>query len=488
MFTNLLSKIKSWDWRLITVLGMWILVWAGYNTGIERVANPGFPHGVLDLAHGLRAFLPIAAGIATIIFLVAKKQALPFKFLLTPCGLLLLYAFAGIISSVLSNHVVFALYWAAMFGAVLLVLLAHLWQENTKALDCLAWIIKSNWVIAGLLAFGLLVYFLAQPGVFSSLTLNFLVCVKRPYEGLGTITAGLAQFGVAASRPTGFGRYAGIAAIAAFVAFLQASPKKKLLPLLLFSLFAALVFFSKGKTEIIAFMVSLAGIAIILKKYTLRMAALFVVMAVLAAAIVFLNIPCANPDALLGFFIRSNHAVVEPGHVVVAINPAPASSGSPVVASAPAPAPAGPTTQPKNIKSLVTLSGRTDGIWKDSWNLFLSEPLIGRGFQADRYFLGGQHAHNTVLHALVQTGLIGTLLFIAAFCWAIYMLLRLLKNPVISHSQKIFLVEIAAVMIFLLVRGITESLAFYSADWLFMAPLIAYIQVLYFSNPLNHAR
>ena len=37
---------------------------------------------------------------------------------------------------------------------------------------------------------------------------------------------------------------------------------------------------------------------------------------------------------------------------------------------------------------------------------------------------------------------------------------------------------ISAVLVFFTVRGVTESVAFFSADWLFVAPIIAYIQCL----------
>jgi N-acetylglucosaminyldiphosphoundecaprenol N-acetyl-beta-D-mannosaminyltransferase len=133
--------------------------------------------------------------------------------------------------------------------------------------------------------------------------------------------------------------------------------------------------------------------------------------------------------------------------------------------------------------SVINLSGRTSGVWKDSWYLFLKNPLFGFGAQADRYFLNGQHAHNTVIHAMLQAGILGTIAMILAFVWHLFYLVKLFINPLIQTKDKQFLITITAVLIFFIVRGLTESLVFFSADWLFVAPIIVYIQCLY--NELN---
>jgi len=125
--------------------------------------------------------------------------------------------------------------------------------------------------------------------------------------------------------------------------------------------------------------------------------------------------------------------------------------------------------------AILTLSGRINGVWVDSWRIFLGSPLIGQGFQADKSLLT---AHNTVLHALVQTGLLGTVPFVLAFLLTFLILVRLFKNPDILEKERYFLIVATSVLIFFVVRSITESMAIYSADWLFVAPIIAYVQFL----------
>ena len=125
-----------------------------------------------------------------------------------------------------------------------------------------------------------------------------------------------------------------------------------------------------------------------------------------------------------------------------------------------------------NNSSVTTLSGRTTGIWPEAWGLFLSSPLIGKGFHADRLFLNGQHTHNSLLHALVQSGFIGTLFFVSAFIYSWVILINIFKK----HPQNIVLVEAIGILTFFTLRGITESTAFFGADFLFLIPVFAYLQ------------
>jgi O-antigen ligase len=141
-----------------------------------------------------------------------------------------------------------------------------------------------------------------------------------------------------------------------------------------------------------------------------------------------------------------------------------------------APPPEAPIPEAPTIVS--TLSGRTVGVWPQSWKLFLESPLIGWGFHADRIFLN-KHSHNAILQALVQTGVIGTFFFISAFIWTFMILFRLLKKTEILEKEKPFLIGIAGVLVFFMLRSITESTgAFFGADWLILAPILAYLQQL----------
>ena len=178
MIKNILEKVKS-NWDFILLVFLWLCVWATYDTDIGRFFQSGFPHGAVDLVHGLRSLLPLIALIIAI-FIILRRRLLNKSFFVSPLGFLLVYAIVGIFASIFSKNPLMALYWGLLYGTVMLVLLIAL-----KDKELLKKIIKINWIIAGILAIGLTLFFFVQPGAVKSITFNFLVCSQRPYEGMG---------------------------------------------------------------------------------------------------------------------------------------------------------------------------------------------------------------------------------------------------------------------------------------------------------------
>jgi O-antigen ligase len=449
----LFLNIKQFKYIFLGLF-LWLMLWAGYNTGIYRVFTPGFPAGTMDLFHGVRAFSPIIAGILAVVFLAVKRNFTK-KYFCGAMGFLSLYCAVGIISSTLSKNLITALYWALTYGAVLLVLWFVTARE--ESLKDFSYIINANWIIAGLIAVGLLVFFLIQPGAIQSLNWgNIFFGDARPYEGLSDVTAEVSTLGMAGTRPTGFGRYAGIVAIISLAGIFYSRKKQKYFWLVSLVLSTLILFFAKGRTEIVGFLFG----GVILSWFSGRKKISFVFF---IALLIFLFNLFGFGNVILNSQKRTiDKPVVGVGEDIS--NPAQVDVGL--------------------NKSVITLSGRTSGVWKDDWNLFLSSPLIGYGFQADRIFLQGQHAHNAILQALVQTGLVGTIFFILAVIYTWVVLMRLLQNKKIIGKERNILMQLFGVLLFFTVRGITESSgAFFSADWLFLAPVIAYIQFLYVNEP-----
>ena len=451
---------------------LWLMVWSTYNTDITRLLVPGFPHNALDLIHGLRSLLPFVAVVLALVFLF-KKRRLPENFFLTPMGLLLIYAILGSISSVFSKEPFMALYWSALYGIVILVLLAVL--TSPEPLKKLSLIININWAIAGILTIALLVFFLIQPGVLSSFHANFLICYQRPYESLGNVPAALQTFGMVGTRPTGWGRYAGVMAIIALASFFYNKKYLKIIWFLLFIISLFILLFSRGRTEIVAFIFAAIFVIWLAKKINIFSIFGICFLSLLSVFIVFYSIPCTNSFGFISYFIPKN----------ITIYPIQIQKNSNVVPSNQNSANVVPSNQNsandlalKSIKDIFTLSGRIDGVWIDAGRLFMNNPLVGYGFQADRFFLNGQHAHNTILQVLIQTGIFGTIPFLLAFVFTFIILYKLFKKNMLEDRERYFLIAITAALVFFAVRSITESVAFFSADWLFVAPIIAYIQCL----------
>ena len=268
---------------------------------------------------------------------------------------------------------------------------------------------------------------------------------------MGGVVAGIDTFGMAGTRPTGWGRYTGLSALVCLAMAVFKNKKSKIIWSGLFLIFLLILLFSRGKTELIAFSAAAAIFLFLFKKY--KMSLIFFAMLLFFVISIFVfhtpNLLCS--DRVLSSISAIKLNIVSADQTNINLD----------------------TT----IKEIITLSGRTNGIWRNAWDYFKKSPLIGHGFHSDRLSFG--HTHNTLLQALVQSGLLGAIFFVFALAFAVLMLLNLLKSGYLLGSEKIFFAGLIGVLLFFFIRGITESFAYFSADWIFVAPIIAYIQYLY---------
>jgi len=139
------------------------------------------------------------------------------------------------------------------------------------------------------------------------------------------------------------------------------------------------------------------------------------------------------------------------------------------------------------ISSLVFLTGR-DNTWQKGLTQIGHSPIFGWGFHADRLLLDSEHMHNSYLHAGIQAGLIGALLFAAAVAvlWAF-----LWKSGVIRRIRTVegpdqaLLMQSVLILGFLTARSLFESTAaFYGVDLLLLVPAVCFIYQWAFENPL----
>jgi len=399
---------------------LWLMLWGGYNTDFGRLLEPGFPRNALDLLHGLRALLPILAGWLAGLMLLAKGTRAG-RTLAGPLGLLALYALIGIISSLLLSSQPFtAVYWACQYASVILVLWASL--SEVDPLPCLSRLIGLNWIIAVLLATAILSAIWIDPEV--KLRPGGLLLVQPPGGGASPSAQ---LFGMDTTRSTGVARYAAIAGLAALAKLWQGTARSRIIWsfVLLFSVYGIVL--AQARTALLAF---LAGAFLLLwLRRSLR--PLFLAGVPLAGLLLALT---GSYQAFWLYLTRG-----------VPFNP--------------------------------TLTGRTV-TWQAGWALFQESPWLGLGFHADRIFLAGQHMHNALLHALVQTGVLGTIPYVAAIVGAWILVVRLYRTRPLRGLSPL-LIEIPAVLAFFTIASITEStFAFFGTPWLLSAPLIAYVQAL----------
>ena len=402
-------------------VGLWVLLWAGYNTGLWFVEDPRFPVSFMQLIHGLRAFVPLVAAWIAFLLMLTRINRLV-RWILGPLGLILLYAVVGLASSAfVSIEPVDAIYWGGMYLATVLVLLAIVPVEDP--LPDLRQVLLLNWIVDGMLTLSLL-------GALPFLGRQAMAESDAGPVGVRAYGASYGEtLGMASTRNTGFGRYAAISGIVALARVWEGKRRTRLIwgGVLAASLYALVL--SNGRTEVLAF---IAGAFLVLAPLK-KKRAVFVVVGIASAALL----------GLVGFYDKFFRYITRSGRMDV---------------------------------TMVTMSGRTY-TWEHGWKLFLTSPWWGLGFQADRYYLH-QHMHDAFLHVLVQSGILGggailLALLIVLTLTAKYFFLRPPRDKALIPP------EIPGVLVFVTISSVAEStFAYYSAAWLLTAPIFAYVLAL----------
>jgi hypothetical protein len=138
------------------------------------------------------------------------------------------------------------------------------------------------------------------------------------------------------------------------------------------------------------------------------------------------------------------------------------------------------------LSSLVFLTGR-DATWQKGLERIGESPLFGWGFHADRLLLNDEHMHNSYLHAGMQAGVPGALLFGAGiivlwlFLWRSGILRRIRTA---APPDQGLLMQAVLILGFLSARSLFESTAaFYGVDLLLFVPAAAYLYQWAFDHP-----
>ncbi len=133
-----------------------------------------------------------------------------------------------------------------------------------------------------------------------------------------------------------------------------------------------------------------------------------------------------------------------------------------------------------SIENAFFLTGR-ENTWRKALDIALKNPLFGHGFHADRLMIEGEHVHMAYLHSLIQSGILGAVLFAAAMVglWLIIIKSRIIQRlAFVEGVPNLLLTESLAILGFMTARSFFESTAaFYGIDLIFLVPCMAYIQI-----------
>ena len=130
-------------------------------------------------------------------------------------------------------------------------------------------------------------------------------------------------------------------------------------------------------------------------------------------------------------------------------------------------------------------TGRTS-VWKAGLKMLKDSPLFGFGFQSDR-LLFGTHMHNSLMQALIQTGILGTIPLVASILlgWSLFFrIIRNLNQLPIAHKH--LAIQTGAILAFFTMRSFPESTgAFFGVDWLILACILLYLHLLNQNSPIG---
>jgi O-antigen ligase len=341
-----------------------------------------------------------------------------------PLGLFSFFTIIGLAPSFLlpAEQAFQAVWWGVAFGAPAAILVLVLSDPQpdyaVKNLLTLSWVVAIALMVAIILALPVIGGPSFVPGEGRALHMGGSFSVNE-------------FAGMAGPRNTGLGRYAGVAALAALGRLWQERGWMRLfwvmvLPASLYILVAA-----QGRTEILAF---------------------------IAGGFVILALRRMSRLVMLSWGIVATWLLATGGLL-------------------------------QRFWQYWTRGGRFDPsltgrmrTWQQGWEVFTTSPWVGLGFHADRWFLAqAQHIHNGLLHALLQSGLVGTAAFVAAFVVALAFMVRLYwLGP---ESRRLPLAaEVPGILIFFTVMNVTESTAYFSANWMLLAPAMAYLQLAFWKD------
>ncbi len=212
---DLISNTIRQQKILIVSIGMCVALWSGIigeYSHISGIANPTLSYGFLKSIASVMPFIVATMAVVLIIYRIEDGTRIK-VLLLGPLGFATIYGFVGIISALNSPDTSIAIYWAASYISVPIVLWAvALMGVTANQLRLIISFIKAVFGVAVvvLLAFGLI-------------KLNFWNLLTSPTDWLKCAPQSWYVESSHLIRETGVGRYAAVAAIFSISALWQRS-------------------------------------------------------------------------------------------------------------------------------------------------------------------------------------------------------------------------------------------------------------------------
>ena len=429
------------------------------------------PSTSIAFLNSLRAALPLIAGYLAVMAITVKLfQHSPRGIHpVGPIGFTIAYGLVGAIGAVKSPSLGDSFYWAAAYLSVPVVLWAIVWGSD--GLAHIQRIILVNWLIVCLAILALFVT--------AVLYLNLGSVIVHPGDWLECRLNGASRdsnwflLTEGKLRPTGVGRYAALAAVLALGGMWQRRWRSVCFVILIVSLI--LLFTSGARSALVGFAAA-APLVVLLHGGKRAILSILVAVAVLTPVVWGTGIykPVLEKCLLLSFSSSQRPQADATASVPTIEEPlAETEDGLDPTIEEP--------LAETGLKVDFTLTGRT-WVWEEGLRRLKDTPAslaVGYGFHADRLVLQS-HMHNAFLHSTFQAGIIGASLFLLALLWGWVLVIGALRRMSrVSAVHKSLIIQGAGVLTFFTFRGITESSgAFFGVDWLLMAPILVYFQLI----------
>ena len=479
---------------VLVPVALWALVFLALGAGSpSEIWDPAGPQSFFD---GVRSILPfVVAGPAAvfIVYRMLQGQMRGGRFI-GPLGVASVYGLIGFFAAFKSPDGTVAIWWTGLYLSVPIALWGIVWRPDP--LEQLRPLVKATWLAVMLAAAVLLAIAVFKLDLVDRIQDPSLLMKCRAADWLD-LTSGRI-------RGTGVGRYAAITALLAISGMWMPKWRRIWSVLLVISLVFLLYTAARG-----SFVGFGAGAALIIVIYTVSAGKRAMVTALVVTAIalpVLWGTGLAN-EFLENCFFRSTKSVPAqptstptvsvPGGVPETSLAGSSGGSSGVIQPGESSGTDGVTGDPANpsdfttFESMVsipevdlvpvefyTFSGRR-AVWSDGWGLFTESPVLGYGFQADRLLLH-THMHNSIMHAMLQTGLLGTIPFILSIVFAWLLLLKLIvRLRSLQAPDKHLVIQCAGILAFFTMRSFPESTgAFFGVDWLIIAVMLFYLHVV----------
>ncbi len=414
--------------RAPLLVAMACALWAGVDTG--PWALEGSPATGIEWVHYARTLLPLVVLAASALYLLGRSalggavesgsSSLP-----ASVSCLIVYGVLAAVGGAMSARPAWAAYWAAAYFGVFLALIAALRALRDEPHERAARICNQvTWLIAA----AVLAVLVLVSGR------GLLVHTREGLSGYGVVNRVGAVGGVLVSRASGFSRFAAIPCVVGFAWFLRTRGALRWTLGVVVVASAALVYWMQSRGATVGTAGALLFVALLAGR-RIRLG-----LAVMALALVI---------AVLGEWV-SAQAVQRVEEQL---------------------------SRGQHARELGSLTGRTQ-TWEAAWGSLQEDPLIGRGFQADRSILHA-HVHNALLYAWLAAGLPGLLAFAAGFVVAWRDLLRVVRARAPNASVlDATTLACGGLLVFFSARLIPEaSGAVFGVDLLVLVPAMTYLGV-----------